>query len=856
MGKSVMAKGKRCTLFLALILLGSRAWGQGEDPSETCLVCHDTLSEAEEGPEGVHPLDDCLMCHSGLDGFDFEEGDLHPIELTAPDCSACHDEPAEKLAGTPHEDMGLDCGSCHGGHNIQPAAVWREEGGLEACLMCHDEQAEAMAESVHAPFSDKDRRPYPGCLDCHQDIHQAGSESRSELDRKSCLTEACSACHEKDVADYLQSRHHELLAEGDDRAPSCLNCHGSHGITEHHETNLHVSQECESCHTDSRLSLHHEVGGNPPELACTVCHSGHRTSEAHVADRLFPTGGLQNCTYCHSTDQHQGADLAHDNRACSEALGKEVRCIDCHTFHWEVEGGEPVPGTSHQACENCHTEQGDDYAMSVHGRSRAAGNAESPYCTDCHGQRGQILKAEIEFANGAAVAHCEECHADEPLMFRFGVNPFAVSGFHDTYHGELYDVTNTGKDTAFANCADCHTAHAVLEPEDPMSTVSKDRLLETCRQCHEDAEAKFTTYVTHPRRPNTKQIEAAAAAAAVAGTPPRKPTPPRPGAEYSNPGMPISGDSALQALLHSADVFMKGLFFGVMAFFLLHTLLWFQKGVRQRYGPRRIYYRRFNALDRVLHVLVNISFLALAFTGLPQTFSHTWLGRWVLDHVMSIEQAQVIHYWAAAVTGLYFVLHLGQVAVRLKQRGWRKVLWGPDSLVPRLKDLKDFKEHMGWFLGRNAKPKFDRWTYWEKFDYLAVFWGVFVIGISGVIRWQEEWFGNVIGGGAVSIATTIHKEEALLATAFIFMVHFFNTHLRSEKFPMDVSIYTGLITEHELKEERPEQFERMLASGKLESFRVEGRSAATVWMSYLWGTIALTLGVFMLVMIVLGFLSH
>ena len=846
-------KGIRCTLLLFLCAWGgSPAWAQDEDPSETCLMCHDTVAEAEEGVEGVHPLDDCLMCHAGLDGFDFSEGDEHPLELTAPDCSGCHEEPVEKLTGTPHEDMGLDCAACHGGHNIQPADTWRQPGALEDCLMCHEEAAEALEDSVHHPYSRNDPRPYPSCLDCHIDIHAAGSADRTPLELKQCLNTSCGSCHEKDVQDYFESRHFEVLVEEEDAAaPTCLNCHGSHSIREHHETERAVSAECLSCHTDYGLSLHHLPEEGPPDLNCTVCHSGHKTSEEHVADRLFPSGGLQNCTYCHSTDQHQGADLAHDNAACSEAEGREMQCVDCHTFHWEVEDGVGIPGTSHKACETCHEEQGEDYALSVHGRSRGAGNPESPYCTDCHGQRGSVLKAEIEFANGAAVEHCETCHGDEELMYRFGVNPFVVSGFHDTYHGELYDVTNTGKDLAFANCADCHDYHAILEPEDPMSLVSEERLLETCRRCHEDAEAKFTSYVTHPRRPNQEEVDAA-----MAGAEPVQPTPPRPGAVYENRGMPTNDEGGLQALLHSADVFMKGLFFSVMAFFLVHTLLWFQKGVRQRYGPRRIYYRRFNAYDRMLHILVNISFLALAFTGLPQTFSHTGMGRWVLDHVMTIEQAQDIHYWAALITGLYFVLHLAQVAVRLKQKGWKKVLWGPDSLVPRIKDLQDFKQHMLWFFGKAERPKFDRWTYWEKFDYFAVFWGVFVIGISGLIRWQEEWFGNLIGGGAVSIATTIHKEEALLATAFIFMVHFFNTHLRSEKFPMDVSIYTGLITEHELKEERPEQFERMLAEGKLEGLRVEGRSNASVWLAYLWGTIALTLGVFMLVMIVLGFLSH
>ena len=43
-----------------------------------------------------------------------------------------------------------------------------------------------------------------------------------------------------------------------------------------------------------------------------------------------------------------------------------------------------------------------------------------------------------------------------------------------------------------------------------------------------------------------------------------------------------------------------------------------------------------------------------------------------------------------------------------------------------------------------------------------------------------------IPGWFLNVATIIHSDEALLADGFIFTVHFFNTHLRPEKFPMDI----------------------------------------------------------------------
>ena len=237
----------------------------------------------------------------------------------------------------------------------------------------------------------------------------------------------------------------------------------------------------------------------------------------------------------------------------------------------------------------------------------------------------------------------------------------------------------------------------------------------------------------------------------------------------------------------------------------LMTLLlsWYSRSIRIPYCtlvPTRnsttcetgsYYYSRIDGFHRFLHVLINISFLTLAFTGLPQSYAHTELAKWLFKNVISLHTAQILHYIAAAITGFYFFAHLVFLLFKLKKIGWRQMMTGPNTLVARKKDWYDLVAHIKWFFGKGPSPEFDRWTYWEKFDYYAVFWGVFVIGLSGLLRWQEEFFGNLLGGGIISLADTIHREEALLATAFIFIVHFFNTHLRASKFPMDVSVYTG-----------------------------------------------------------------
>ena len=75
---------------------------------------------------------------------------------------------------------------------------------------------------------------------------------------------------------------------------------------------------------------------------------------------------------------------------------------------------------------------------------------------------------------------------------------------------------------------------------------------------------------------------------------------------------------------------------------------------------------------------------------------------------------------------------------------------------------------------------------------------------------------TVLPGWVLNAAYVIHSDEALLATGFIFLFHFFHTHLRPEAFPMDTVVFTGRMPLEAFKEERPLEYERLVAQGKLE----------------------------------------
>jgi cytochrome b subunit of formate dehydrogenase len=237
-------------------------------------------------------------------------------------------------------------------------------------------------------------------------------------------------------------------------------------------------------------------------------------------------------------------------------------------------------------------------------------------------------------------------------------------------------------------------------------------------------------------------------------------------------------------------------------------------------GPERekLEFVRFSRKNRALHGCMVVSFLSLALTGMTLKFSYT---SWAvfLSHVLGgFETAGFIHRAAALVMFGTFIAHLQDLYRQKKEKhkSWLSLIFGPESLVPNGRDFREFIATMKWFVGRGKRPQYGRWTYWEKFDYFAVFWGIFIIGSTGLTLWFPIFFTRIIPGSFINVATIIHSDEELLATGFIFTVHFFNTHLRPEKFPMDTTVFTGRMTLAELKRDKPREYQELVASGKLQ----------------------------------------
>jgi cytochrome b subunit of formate dehydrogenase len=256
-------------------------------------------------------------------------------------------------------------------------------------------------------------------------------------------------------------------------------------------------------------------------------------------------------------------------------------------------------------------------------------------------------------------------------------------------------------------------------------------------------------------------------------------------------------------------------------------------------------YRRFGLADRLMHGVLMFSFIGLAFTGMPLLFSDApWAVR-LAGIFGGGRSAGIIHRVFASMMIGCFVLHVWRLMHRLFVKKELEVLWGPASMTPQPRDVQEMVAHLRWFLRLGPQPRFDHFTYWEKFDYWAVFWGMGVIGGSGLVLWFPEFFSRILPGSWFNIALLVHGEEGLLAVGFIFTIHFFNSHLRPDKFPMDPVIFTGHVSHHELSEERPAEFERLRAERRLGDLEVPPAPGWVHRLGTIVAVIAVTLGLAM-----------
>ena len=608
----------------------------------------------------------------------------------------------------------------------------------------------------------------------------------------------CVGCHD-DV--HVESSAHPELA--------CKDCHTNVERPRHKKEDLaELSGDaiCAQCHAVAQRTMSRSVHAD--KVGCMDCHGD--SHEIRLNDELLspmsPVGQVRVCGDCHAQNPGQ-EDLidayigsVHGRGLLRSGLLSSPSCSTCHGSHRVVEVDNERSPTSHknspQMCGDCHAYILDEWLnVSAHGAAWKEGNTETATCIDCHASHA-IGDPTIGLDRLHIVDECGDCHGDLYNTYRGG------------FHGK---ATNLGLQTA-ATCSDCHTPHSTLGKDDPRSSIHPDNAQAMCGDCHGDVTAAFASFSPH--------------------------------VDPSDPS-----DNFWVYLIAMA---MHALVIGVFGFFGIHAILWLQRGIVGlkrgefvgHHSASGQYVRRFKSRDIKMHILIIVTFLTLASTGLPLKFSHTPWAQMLIGWFGGLETTMFLHRAAAVGTFGYFVWHLGILAHRFFVKKEKGLFWGPNSMTPQLKDGKDIVAMFKYFLYMGPRPAGDRWTYWEKFDYLAVFWGMMIIGGSGLALWFPNFFTQVLPlpGWALTAAYVVHSEEALLATGFIFLFHFFHTHLRPESFPLDPVVFTGSQPLERFKDERPLEYQRMVDEGTLEQHLVPAPTDAQVRKIHIWGFLAVAIG--------------
>lgn len=334
-----------------------------------------------------------------------------------------------------------DCLNCHGDKTIE---MTLPDGTTRSLFV--DEKT--FRGSIHGKGS---------CISCHTGANAPHGK---------LAPVSCGRCHADAGKTYSQSTHGIVHAKGIHDVPGCEDCHGKHDILKVQNPKartfrLNIVEVCLKCHDDRVIE---EKYGLPDQKVMQA----YRES---VHGSALKKSGL---------------------------LGTAV-CPDCHGNHTILAGDRPRSATHRQniptLCGKCHSGILEEYETSVHGKGMRAGIAESPVCTDCHGEHTitKITDPQSTVYTKNIPRTCSTCHEKEAISTRYALPKKRFSTYMDTFHGIALEYGMT----MAANCASCHGFHNVLPESDPASPVNKANIPKTCGKCHPNAGENFAKGFIH-----------------------------------------------------------------------------------------------------------------------------------------------------------------------------------------------------------------------------------------------------------------------------------------------------------------------------------------------------------------------
>lgn len=236
-------------------------------------------------------------------------------------------------------------------------------------------------------------------------------------------------------------------------------------------------------------------------------------------------------------------------------------------------------------------------------------------------------------------------------------------------------------------------------------------------------------------------------------------------------------------------------------------------------APQRTF-ERFGKNFRSQHMLMFVSVIILIITGMPLKFPELGISKFIILQVFGgLQNSTLLHRIGAVGLIIVGVWHLGYIAA--SRMGRRDFF----LMIPRPQDIKDFFRMLMYYIGRlPSGPRFGRFSFIEKFDYWAVYWGMVVMIGSGLIMWFKEFFPKYL----YDIGREAHSDEGLLATLAIVIWHFYNVHFNPEVFPMSWVWWNGKLTEEELKHHHPLEYAEIIEAETRSIMEQKGKAQQAV----------------------------
>jgi formate dehydrogenase subunit gamma len=231
----------------------------------------------------------------------------------------------------------------------------------------------------------------------------------------------------------------------------------------------------------------------------------------------------------------------------------------------------------------------------------------------------------------------------------------------------------------------------------------------------------------------------------------------------------------------------------------------------QPHGKPQKLYPRFTAAQRLQHLMLVICFSVLIVTGFPLHLYKADRLQAAYEIFGGLSGARFAHRAAAIGMIVVFLWHTGDLFLKWAKAGFSFKSW---TMLPTWQDLKDFvhlsKHHVGL---HGEPPRYGKFAFKQKLDYLAEYWGVPLMVATGFILWFPVYWGNRLPEMALSAALLAHGWEATLAFLAIITWHMYNEHFNPEAFPMSRVWLTGTMDEEEMDREHPIEKDRLESEG-------------------------------------------